>query len=179
MRALPSVIKVIERVVEVAAYAAGAAVLLACLISAGNAVVRYVFNTSSNAWLEIQWYLFAFGVLFGSPEVLRRNEHVRVDILYSKLGARGKYWIDTLGTLFLLLPVVLLMTWLSWPFFMRAWLGGEVSGNAGGLLRWPVWLMMPIGFALLLAEGIALLLKRSLPGKHELGQLPDYERPLQ
>lgn len=155
------------------------AVLLACLISAGNAISRYVFDQSSNAWLEMQWYLFAAIVMLGAAHTLRRNEHVRVDLFYGKASPRTQAWIDIFGGLFFLLPMAAILAWMSWPMFSEAWHIGEISSNAGGLLRWPVKLLLPLGFALLLLQGSAELIKRIayLRGHPEL--VAHYERPMQ
>ena len=123
-------------------------VLVACLISAGNAMMRYAFDMSSNAWLEIQWYLFAGMVMFGASFTLRMNEHVRVDIIYTHLSERGKEWLDLVGTAVFLVPSMLVIAWESLPFFLTSWQIQEMSGNAGGLLRWPVKILVPVGFTL-------------------------------
>ncbi len=155
------------------------AVLIACLTSAGNAVVRYVFNIGSNAFLEIQWYLFAGAVMLGASQVLRLNEHVRVDVLYGQYPTRLKVWVDLLGLLLFLLPVMGLMAWLSWPMFVGMYGSGESSSNAGGLIRWPVMLLLPAGFALLCLQGLAEIIKRIgwLTQRYEMDT--HYERPLQ
>ena len=135
-------------------------VLVATLISAGNALVRYVLSDSSNAWLEIQWYLFGAIFLLGAGYTLKHNGHVRIDILYGRLGPRGQAWIDLLGGLFFLLPLACLMAWLSWPIFMESWRTLEHSSDSGGLLRWPVKLLLPLGFGLLALQGVAEIIKR-------------------
>lgn len=155
------------------------AVAAACAISAGNAVVRYLFSVSSNGFLEVQWYLFAACVMFGASQVLRVNEHVRVDVLYGAYPTRAKVAVDLFGLLFFLMPAVLAMLWLSWPLFARAWASGEMSSNAGGLVRWPVLLCLPMGFGLLALQGLAEAVKRVgwLLGRFEMDA--HYERPLQ
>jgi len=160
--------------------AANWCVLIACLLCAGNAVSRYAFDLSSNAWLEAQWYLFAFIVMIGASHTLARNEHVRVDLVYSHVGERTQAWIDLVGTTLFLLPAVALLAWLSWPVFSESFAIGEVSNNAGGLLRWPVKLLLPLGFALLTMQGLSELIKRAavLTG-HRVVVPPHYERPLQ
>jgi TRAP-type mannitol/chloroaromatic compound transport system permease small subunit len=135
-------------------------VLVAVLVSAGNAIVRKVFNMSSNAFLELQWYLFSAVFLFTSGFTLLRNEHVRIDVLAGMLSPRKQAWIDIFGTIFFLLPMALLLMWLSWPIFIRTYTHGEISTNAGGLLIWPARLMVPIGFALLSLQGVSELVKR-------------------
>lgn len=154
-------------------------VLAACAISAGNAVIRYLFNTSSNAWLEAQWYLFGAMVMLGAAHTLRRNEHVRVDIIYGIVKPRTRLWIDIVGIIVFLLPVCGIMCWMTWRFFFDAFSHGEMSANAGGLLRWPVKFVMPLGFALLVLQGLAELVKRIIALDGEQGATPEYERPLQ
>ena len=154
-------------------------VLIACVISAGNAVMRYGFNTSSNAWLEIQWYLFGGMVMLGAAHTLRVNEHVRVDVLYSHYSDRTRLWVDLLGGIFFLLPMAIIIGWLSWPMFISSFHIGETSGNAGGLLRWPVKLLVPLGFLLLTLQGLSEIIKRAaaLAGHGDINSR--YERPLQ
>src|SRR3954465_11455185 len=135
-------------------------ILAAVLLSTGNAIVRYTFNMSSNAWLEIQWYLFAFVFLFCAGYTLLHNQHVRIDIVTGGLSPRAKAWIDILGTLFFLLPMAIAIMWLSWPVFVDAYQSNEVSTNAGGLGVWPARLMLPAGFMLLVLQGISELIKR-------------------
>jgi len=155
------------------------AVLASCFISAGNALVRYGLHTSSNAWLEIQWYLFAACVMLGAAQVLRMNEHVRVDVVYGRFASRVRVWIDLLGLLGFLLPVMGLMLWLSWPLFTKMLASGEMSGNVGGLIRWPAMLMLPLGFALLTLQGLAEIIKRIAWLLHLYDMDLHYERPLQ
>ena len=135
-------------------------VLLMVLISAGNAVSRYAFSMASNAWLELQWYLFSAVFLFCAGYTLLHNEHIRIDIVASFWSRRAQVWIDIFGTLFFLLPMSLYIMWSSWEPFMNAWTSGEVSGSAGGLIRWPARLMIPIGFFLLSLQGLSELIKR-------------------
>jgi TRAP-type mannitol/chloroaromatic compound transport system permease small subunit len=130
------------------------------IISAINATVRKVFNTSSNAYLEVQWYLFAASFLLAAGYTLLNGEHVRIDVLIHRLSKRGQIWIDVLGFTFFLMPMCLAVLWFGIPFFLNAWHSGEMSSNPGGLIRWPVYLMMPLGFALLLLQGISELIKR-------------------
>jgi len=154
-------------------------VLAAALISAGNAFIRYGFDISSNGWLEIQWYLFAATVMLGAPTVLNLNEHVRVDILYGRLKGRGPVLVDMFGILVFLLPVMAELTWLSWPLFMKMYLSGEMSGNAGGLIRWPAMLMLPVGFGMMFVQGVSEFVKRAayLSGRFQMDF--HYEKPLQ
>jgi TRAP-type mannitol/chloroaromatic compound transport system permease small subunit len=135
-------------------------VLVATLISAGNALTRYLLGASSNAWLEIQWYLFGAMFLLAAGYTLKHNGHVRIDIFYNRFGPRGRAWIDLVGGLLFLLPMALLLAWLAWPMFLEAWVTQEHSPDAGGLLRWPVKLLLPAGFALLALQGVAEVIKR-------------------
>ena len=132
----------------------------ACAISAGNAFIRYGFDWSSNGLLEIQWYLFAWMVMVGAPYVLKANEHVRVDVLYSHYGSKLRLWLDLIGGLVFLLPVTIIIGWLSWPLLANSFDLGETSGNPGGLVRWPARLMIPLGFFLLTLQGLSELIKR-------------------
>ena len=136
-------------------------VLLAVVISAGNAMVRYLLNSSSNAWLEAQWYLFSGILLLCAGYTLLRNDHIRIDIVSNLLSPRARIWIDVLGSLFFLLPVCAVLGLLSWPLFVESYARHEISGDAGGLLRWPVKLLMPAGFLLLAAQGISEIIKRA------------------
>lgn len=136
------------------------AVLLAVLVSAANAIVRKAFNVSSNAFLELQWYLFSAIFLLCAGYTLLRNEHIRIDVITGRLSARTQNWIDVFGIIFFLLPMSVLVLWLSWPVFVSAWVSGEHSSSAGGLLVWPARLMVPVGFALLTLQGCSELIKR-------------------
>ncbi|HWI35426.1 MAG TPA: TRAP transporter small permease subunit [Burkholderiales bacterium] len=135
-------------------------VLVVALISAANATSRYALNAASNAWLELQWYLFAAIFLLCAGYTLLHNEHIRIDVVSSHLSRRTQIWIDIFGLVFFLLPMTLFIMWLSWPIFMNAWTSGEVSGNAGGLVRWPARLLIPVGFFLLSLQGLSELVKR-------------------
>ena len=135
-------------------------VLVTTLVSAANAGMRYAFGMASNAWLELQWYLFAAIFLLAAGYTLKHNGHVRIDIFYGRLSERGRAWIDLFGAFVFLLPLCLLLVWFSWPGFADALQHGEMSPDAGGLLRWPVRLMIPLGFALLALQGIAEIIKR-------------------
>ena len=154
-------------------------VLLACVISAGNAASRYAFSLSSNAWLETQWYLFAGIFLLGASKTLRLNGHVRVDLLFSAASPRGRLWIDVLGLIFFLLPTMAILAWMTWPFFLDSWTRGEMSSNAGGLLRWPVKILMPIGFGLLVLQGLSELVKRVAALRGQATVDVEYQKPLQ
>jgi len=135
-------------------------ILLVVLISTANAISRYALHISSNAWLEIQWYLFGAVFLLGAGFAFLRNAHVRIDVVSSRLSARTRNWIDVLGILVFLLPLCYLMIILAWPVFERSWVTGEMSPNAGGLIRWPAYLMIPLGFTLLALQAISELIKR-------------------
>jgi TRAP-type mannitol/chloroaromatic compound transport system permease small subunit len=135
-------------------------ILAATLISAGNAVIRYTLDISSNAWLELQWYLFAAVFLLAAPYTLLKNEMVRIDVVAGRLSRRTQVWIDVFGTLFFLLPMALVLAVLGWPGFVQALARHEVSSNAGGLVVWPARLLIPVGFALLALQGVSELIKR-------------------
>ncbi len=154
-------------------------VLAAVLISAGNALSRYLFHVSSNAMLEIQWYMFAGMVLLGAAYTLKLNQHVRVDLIYASLTTRQRLYVDIAGFLILYLPVIGTLFWLCWPFFLRSFLSGETSMNAGGLILWPAKAPLPLGFALLFLQGLSELIKRvaALRGLTEIETR--YEKPLQ
>jgi TRAP-type mannitol/chloroaromatic compound transport system permease small subunit len=154
-------------------------VLLACLVSAGNAMFRYAFDLSSNAWLETQWYMFTVLVMLGASYTLRRNEHVRVDIFYLSRSERGQHWTDILGGILFLLPMCLLLAWLSWPFFMQSYLADERSGNVGGLLRWPIKLAFPVGLTLLALQGVSEIIKRVAALRGYIQIDAKYVRPIE
>ena len=135
-------------------------ILATTLISAGNAIVRKAFDVSSNGLLEIQWYLFAAVFMLGAGYGFLKNSHVRIDFISSRLTARTRNWIDAGGIVFVLLPLCFLLIGLSWPVFMNAFNNGEMSQNAGGLIRWPAYLLVPVGFSLLILQGISELIKR-------------------
>ena len=158
---------------------ASVAVLLTALISAGNAFVRYLLDISSNGWLEIQWYLFAGIVMLGAPVVLKLNEHVRVDLIYGKLKGNKPVYVDLFGLIFFLLPVTLLLTYLSFPLLQKMYLTNEMSNNAGGLVRWPAMLMLPLGFAMMCLQGFSEIVKRIcyLQGTFQMDT--HYEKPVQ
>lgn len=202
MNALIAFAEAIDRLNDRFGVLAEWAVLLSCLISAANAVVRYAFDYSSNSFLEIQWYLFAACVMLGAAQVLRINEHVRVDLIYSRLSGKSKVLVDLFGITVFLLPVVGYMAWLSWGLFMgklttgmrpddsiatlgflpyvyKLLVSGEVSSNAGGLIRWPAVLMLPLGFALVWLQGVAEIIKRIGWLSHRYNMDTHYERPLQ
>jgi TRAP-type mannitol/chloroaromatic compound transport system permease small subunit len=182
MRALLAFSRAIDAVSAGAGKIAEWCVLAACAVSAGNALLRYGFSLSSNAWLEAQWYLFAAVVMLGAAHTLRRNGHVRVDLLYSMVSERTRLWIDIFGIILFLLPGMLLLAWMTWPFFLDSWMRAEYSLNAGGLLRWPVKILLPVGFLLVALQGVAELCKRiaALRGiTDEAARIAAYARPEQ
>ncbi len=179
MRFLLSFSNLIDRANERLSVIANWLVLLSALVSAGNAFSRYAFSLSSNAWLEIQWYMFGAMVMLGASFTLKRNEHVRVDIVYSNLPTRAQIWVDILGAALFLLPAMTILCYLSWPVFYNSWVEHEASANAGGLLRWPIKIFLPLGFALVTLQGVSELIKRvaMLTGRMQADL--HYERPLQ
>jgi TRAP-type mannitol/chloroaromatic compound transport system permease small subunit len=164
-----------KRLGQIAAWLVG----LACAVSAVNAIVRYLFSVGSNSFLELQWYLFAGTVYFGAPVLLKLNEHVRVDVIYGGRSGKTKAWIDLLGLLIFFMPVCIAMVLLSDNFVLDSYRQNEMSTSSGGLLRWPVKLMIPLGFALLAIQGVSEILKRIgfLTGTYNMDT--HYERPLQ
>lgn len=160
MKALLTISRIIDAVNERIGRTLLWLVLVVVLVSAANALSRYLLNIASNAWLELQWYLFAAIFLGCAGYTLLHNEHIRIDVISSRLSRRTQIWIDILGTVFFLLPVTLYMLWLSWPIFMFAWTSGEISNQAGGLIRWPARLTVPAGFFLLSLQGISELIKQ-------------------
>jgi len=159
-------------------------ILVMVLVSAGNASVRYAFDRSSNAWLEIQWYLFSAVFLLGAGYTLLHNQHVRIDVISGRLSKRARAWIDVLGTLFFLLPMAIAIMWMSWPVFVQSYQLHEESSNAGGLIVWPARLMVPVGFVLLVLQGISELIKRVaflrglIPDPSEKNEGPSLEEQL-
>lgn len=177
-------------------------VLLSCLLSAGNAAVRYGidgmlalaadvsllrglasgiswYGNNANSFLELQWYMFAGVVLLGGPYTLKVNEHVRVDLVYSMVSERTRIWIDIIGCLLFLLPICIILIYFTWPWFLESYRIGEQSNNAGGLLRWPVKLMLPVGFSLMALQGVSELIKRIAALRHLIDAEFKYEKPLQ
>ena len=153
--------KRIDRMSEFLGHGVAWLVLAAVLISAGNAILRKAFNIGSNAWLEIQWYLFAAVFMLGVGYVMLKNGHVRIDFISSKLSKRTNAIIDAAGIIVFTIPLALIMIWLGWPLFERAWTSGEMSENAGGLIRWPVLALLPLGFTILAAQSLSELIKRA------------------
>jgi TRAP-type mannitol/chloroaromatic compound transport system permease small subunit len=179
MRPLLAISTAVDRLNEKIGYICNLLVLFACLVSAGNAMIRYAFGYSSNGWLEAQWYMFAILVMFGAPYTFKRNEHVRVEIFYLFLSERGQLWLDLIGTLLFLIPSCLLLSYLSWPFFHQAYAVGEMSGNAGGLVRWPIKFVIPAGFVLLALQGVSEVIKRVAALQGYVTIDAKYERPTQ
>ena len=152
--------RVIDRINEFVGRNVSWLVLAAVLISAGNATIRKVFDMSSNAWLEVQWYLFGAVFMLAAGYTLRKNEHVRIDVLAGNLSKRTRDWIDLFGHFVFLLPFCLMMTYLAWPFFWRSFQSGEMSSNAGGLIIWPAKASILLGFILLTAQAVSEIIKR-------------------
>ena len=163
--------------------AASMMILLSCVISALNALLRYGLDISNNWPLELQWYLFATAVMLGASYTLKRNEHVRVDLIYSQLSVRGRLWVDLFGLVFFLMPACILFTWLSWTtLFYPSWLVMEHSMNSGGLARYPIKFVVPLGFFMLSLQGVSEIIKRigALQGKNTLPAKDlQYEKPMQ
>ena len=160
MRLLISCSRLIDALNERIGRAVAWLVLAAVLVSAANAIARYALNLSSNAWLEIQWYLFSAIFLLAAGYALLHDAHVRIDVVSGRLTPRARAWIDILGAIFFLMPMALIILYLSWPMFMQSYLGHEMSSDAGGLIRWPVKLLIPVGFALLVLQGLSEIVKR-------------------
>ena len=160
MKALLALSRAIDAITERVGRLVYWLVLVVVLISAANAIVRKAFDYSSNSYLEIQWYLFSVIFLFGAGYTLLRNEHVRIDIIQGRLSPRAQNWIDVFGIVLFLMPMSLIIMWLSWPLFVDSFARHEVSTNAGGLIIWPARLMVPIGFALLIIQAVSELIKR-------------------
>ena len=152
-------------------------IFAATFISAANAVVRKAFNTSSNAFLEVQWYLFAWSFLIAAGYTLLHREHVRIDVVNSRLSKKAQVWIDIIGFAFFLTPLCIVILVLSTPEVIQKFVSGEVSGNAGGLIRWPVWVAIPVGITLLMLQGWSELIKRIAfltgQGPDPMGKLTD------
>ena len=177
MKSLIAIAKAIDAINEHVGRAVLWLVGAATLISALNALARYGLGRSSNAWLEIQWYLFGAIFLLAAGYTLKHNGHVRIDIIYGRFFMRAQAWIDLLGSLLFLLPLCGLIVWLAWPGFVDSFQSGETSPDAGGLIRWPVRLLIPLGFALLALQGVAEIIKRIafLRGKGKLSREQPWE----
>ena len=173
----------IDHINQMLGNAASIMILLSCIVSAANALLRYGFDISNNWPLELQWYLFSASVMLGASYTLKRNEHVRVDLIYSHLSDRGRLWVDLFGLIFFLMPACLLFCWLSWTsLFYPSWLVGEGSMNSGGLARYPIKFVVPFGFFMPSLQGISEIIKRIGALKGEV-TLPaedlHYEKPMQ
>lgn len=160
MKALLAASRLIDRINERVGRLVMWGVLVATLIATGNALAKHFLGQGSNAWLEAQWYAFGALFLLGAGYTLKHNGHVRIDVFHQRLSARTRAWIDLLGGLLFLLPFAGLMTWLSWPLLAESWRIQEMSPDAGGLARWPVKLLLPLGFGLLFLQGISEVIKR-------------------
>ena len=160
MSGLLGLSRVIDEINEKVGKVVAWAIFVAVIVSAVNAIIRKVFGTSSNAWLELQWYLFGAVFMLCASWTLKANEHIRIDIVSNRLSKRARDWIDIFGHLFFLFPFVLLMTWLSWPFFARSYATNEISSNAGGLVIWPAKGLILLGFILLFLQWASELIKR-------------------
>jgi TRAP-type mannitol/chloroaromatic compound transport system permease small subunit len=160
LNALLALSRAVDRLNEAIGKAVTWLVLVVVVISAGNAVFRYAFDWSSNGLLEIQWYLFSAIFLLCAGYVLKKNEHIRIDVIFGRFSARTQNWIDVFGFVVFFMPMVVLTLWLAWPVFVNAWNSGEMSANPGGLVGWPVRLLLPVGFLLLLLQGLSELVKR-------------------
>ena len=160
MQAFLALSRAIDRLSEVIGKSVMWLILVAILVSAGNAIIRKVFNMSSNAWLELQWYLFGAAFLLAAAQTLRQNEHIRIDILYGLRTRRTQHWIDLFGHVFFLLPFVVLMTWMLVPYAYAAYRIGQISTNSGGLIIWPARALLAAGFALLVAQALSEIIKK-------------------
>jgi TRAP-type mannitol/chloroaromatic compound transport system permease small subunit len=160
MAGLLALSKAIDGINEFIGKAVGWLILLSILVSAGNAVIRKAFNMSSNAWLELQWYLFGAAFLLAAAYTLKQNEHIRIDIVYGMFSRRVQHWIDLFGHVFFLMPFVLLMVYYLVPYVSMSFHNGEVSNNAGGLIIWPAKALLLTGFSLLGLQGISEIIKK-------------------
>lgn len=179
MGAFLSLSRVIDRLTAGFGVLAEYFVLFAVVVSGGNAILRYTLGITSNGALEIQWYMFAAIVLFGAAHTLQMNAHVRVDLVYSSISERGRLYVDIVGIILILLPTMAYFFSLTWPFFLRSFLNGETSMNAGGLILWPAKLTLPVGFGLLFLQGISELIKRVAALQGLTALETHYEKPLQ
>jgi TRAP-type mannitol/chloroaromatic compound transport system permease small subunit len=160
MGALLGLSGIIDRVSDWIGKAMGWLIFLAIVVSAGNAIIRKVFSISSNAWLELQWYLFGAAFMLAAAYTLKQNEHIRVDVFYASRSRATQHWIDLFGHVFFLLPFVTLMAWLLWPYTVQAYVNGDVSANAGGLVIWPARALLLAGFILLVLQAVSEIIKK-------------------
>lgn len=179
MQGLLTLASGIDRINRFFGIVAAVLVAVACAISAGNALSRYALDLSSNAFLEIQWQMFAGVFLLGAPYVLKLNEHVRVDLIYGSLSARRKLWVDVIGYLIFFFPVCFIMLEMAYPWAWTSFMEGEISANAGGLPVWPAKFLLPLGFTLLAAQGVAELIRRVAALRGEIALDVTYEKPVQ
>jgi TRAP-type mannitol/chloroaromatic compound transport system permease small subunit len=160
MRGLLGLSRFIDRMNEIIGKGVAWLILVAILVSAVNAVIRKIFNVSSNSWLELQWYLFGAAFLLAAAYTLKQNEHIRIDIVYGAFPRRVQHWIDLMGHLLFLMPFTLLMIWYFVPYVSLSYRNGEVSNNAGGLTIWPAKALLLIGFSMLALQGISEIIKK-------------------
>lgn len=160
MGGLLALSRAIDRINEIIGRSVAWLILVAVLISAVNAIIRKVLNTSSNAWLELQWYLYGAAFLLASAYTLKQNEHIRIDIVYGAFSRRVQHWIDLFGHVFFLMPFITLMLYFFFPWVERSYRSGEMSTNAGGLILWPSKALLLAGFALLFLQGISEIIKK-------------------
>lgn len=160
MQALLAISRGIDRVNALIGKGVMWLILLAVLVSAGNAISRKLFNLSSNAWLELQWYLFGAAFMGAAAYTLQQNEHIRIDVFYGSRSRKTQHWIDLLGHVFFLLPFVVLMAWLLWPYTMQAFRSGQISTNAGGLIIWPARAILLAGFVMLVVQALSEIVKK-------------------
>lgn len=160
MQVLLALSRLIDRINETIGKSVAWLILIAIFVSAVNASVRKLFNTSSNAWLELQWYLYGAAFMLAAAYTLKQNEHIRIDIVYGRWSRRTRHWIDLFGHVFFLMPFVLLMTWFFTPYVLQSFRSQEVSTNAGGLIIWPAKALLLIGFAQLSLQGFSEIIKK-------------------
>jgi TRAP-type mannitol/chloroaromatic compound transport system permease small subunit len=160
MNQLLALSRAIDRVTEFIGKSVIWLIFASILISAGNAIVRKLFDMSSNAWLEAQWYLFGAAFMLAASYTLKENEHIRIDVIYGALSRKTRHRIDLFGHVFFLLPFALIMTWMLVPYAYAAWFSGQVSSNAGGLIIWPARAVLAAGFILLVAQAISEIIKK-------------------
>lgn len=172
MQAMLAISRGIDRVTALIGKSVMWLILLAVLVSSGNAIVRKMFNWSSNSLLELQWYLFGAAFMGAAAYTLQQNEHIRIDVFYGTRTRRTQHWIDLFGHVFFTLPFVVLMTWLLIPYALQAYNSGQISTNAGGLIIWPARAVLALGFALLIAQALSEIVKKiavmrgSIPDPH-------------
>lgn len=179
MRRALALANAIDRVTETIGQSLKWLVLAASLVSAGNALSRYGLNISSNAWLEAQWYMFAAMFLLGAGYALKHDEHVRVDVIFTNLSRERQAMVDIFGLIFFMFPVALLIAYMSIPMVTNSIRINEMSSDPGGLLRWPIKILIPLGFLLLAFQGISELIKKIAIARGIIAPVKQYERPVQ